>query len=217
MPGTAFILGLSAILLIGLLVFEKRVDRRGLLPFKMALSLLFVLVAGFQRPSQPAYAAPMMAGLVLCLVGDVFLALPGHRVFLFGLIAFLCGHIAYLIAFFHLAAFSYWAVLGLWFGSMISTPTYLWLKPYLGAMRPAVLIYIIVISLMLCGAWAMIAADTLSLSGKRLIFIGAILFYVSDVFVARDRFVARHFFNRLIGLPMYYAGQFFFAFSLGLV
>jgi uncharacterized membrane protein YhhN len=217
MPGTAFIIGLSVILLVGLLAFENRADRRGLLPFKTALSLLFVLVAVSRPQSQPAYAVPMLAGLTLCLIGDVFLALPGQRVFLLGLISFLCGHMAYLIAFFHLAAFSYWAVLGLWFGSMISAPTYLWLKPYLGTMRPAVLIYIVVITLMLCGAWAMIATDTLSLSGKRLIFLGAILFYVSDVFVARDRFVAKRFLNRLIGLPMYYAGQFFFAFSLGLV
>jgi len=33
------------------------------------------------------------------------------------------------------------------------------------------------------------------------------LFYVSDLSVARDRFVARAFVNRARGLPAYYAAQ----------
>lgn len=44
---------------------------------------------------------------------------------------------------------------------------------------------------------------------------GAVAFYVSDVFVARDRFMKGGFVNRLVGLPLYYAGQFLIAFSLG--
>jgi len=40
------------------------------------------------------------------------------------------------------------------------------------------------------------------------------LFYVSDIFVARQRFVARQHINRLVGLPLYYAGQFMIAFSI---
>jgi uncharacterized membrane protein YhhN len=217
MQVTFFVMGLAIILLAGLLVFEKKADRRGLLPFKAALSLLFVLIAVWQPRASPAYALPMLTGLILCLMGDVFLALPGRCVFLLGLISFLCGHMAYLWAFLRLAPFTYWAVLGLWFGSMISTVIYRWLKPYLGAMRPAVMIYVMVITLMLCGAWALIAQPSLSLAGKRLIFLGALMFYVSDAFVARDRFVATQFINRLIGLPLYYAGQFLLAFSLGFV
>jgi uncharacterized membrane protein YhhN len=46
-------------------------------------------------------------------------------------------------------------------------------------------------------------------------FTGAVAFYFSDVFVARDRFMKKEFLNRLVGLPMYYAGQFLIAFSLG--
>jgi hypothetical protein len=48
-----------------------------------------------------------------------------------------------------------------------------------------------------------------------MVFAGAVAFYFSDVFVARDRFVKNEFINRLVGLPMYYAGQFLIAFSLG--
>ncbi|MDD3992851.1 MAG: hypothetical protein PHV70_11955 [Desulfobacteraceae bacterium] len=38
---------------------------------------------------------------------------------------------------------------------------------------------------------------------------------MSDLFVARQRFVAPAFSNRLLGLPLYYIGQFLLAFSVG--
>jgi hypothetical protein len=39
------------------------------------------------------------------------------------------------------------------------------------------------------------------------IFIGALLFYLSDLAVARERFFESGFENRLFGLPAYYAAQ----------
>lgn len=50
-----------------------------------------------------------------------------------------------------------------------------------------------------------------------MVFGGALLFYLSDIFVARDRFLKTSFLNRLVGLPIYYAGQFLLAFSVGLL
>jgi len=47
--------------------------------------------------------------------------------------------------------------------------------------------------------------------------VGAVFFYVSDIFVANQRFVIEQFYNRLIGLPLYYTAQFLLAFSVGLV
>ncbi|HNT86971.1 MAG TPA: lysoplasmalogenase family protein [Candidatus Hydrogenedentes bacterium] len=47
--------------------------------------------------------------------------------------------------------------------------------------------------------------------------IGAVLFYVSDVMVARDRFVKSDAWNRWIGLPLYYGGQMVLAYTAGLV
>jgi len=57
----------------------------------------------------------------------------------------------------------------------------------------------------------------LTLSGRIMVFAGALSFYFSDVFVARDRFLDKEFLNRLIGLPMYYTGQFLLAFSVGVL
>jgi hypothetical protein len=43
---------------------------------------------------------------------------------------------------------------------------------------------------------------------------GAIAFYLSDLSVARDRFVAPGFVNRLWGIPLYYFAQLLFAYAL---
>jgi uncharacterized membrane protein YhhN len=43
---------------------------------------------------------------------------------------------------------------------------------------------------------------------------GAVLFYLSDLAVARHRFVKAEFLNRGIGLPLYYAGQVLIALSI---
>jgi hypothetical protein len=45
----------------------------------------------------------------------------------------------------------------------------------------------------------------------------ALIFYISDIFVSRHRFVKKEFINRAIGLPMYYTAQFIIAFSTGMI
>ena len=97
----------------------------------------------------------------------------------------------------------------------ISSGIYFRLKPHLGAMKIPVLFYCIVITVMLSGAWSVLDNSRLTLSGRLMVFVGAFLFYISDVFVARDRFLKKEFFNRIIGLPLYYTGQFTLAFSVG--
>ena len=44
---------------------------------------------------------------------------------------------------------------------------------------------------------------------------GAFSFYLSDVFVARQRFVQPSLSNRLIGLPLYYLSQFKIDYTAG--
>ena len=68
-----------------------------------------------------------------------------------------------------------------------------------------------------CGSMTVVGDQTLNSSGRLLVFFGAASFYFSDLFVARDRFVKTEFANRLLGLPMYYLGQFLLAFSVGTV
>jgi uncharacterized membrane protein YhhN len=204
-------------LLIGLLYCEKSENRRGMLPVKTLLSLLFIFTAIIQPHPLSRYYHFLLVGLVFCLGGDVFLAFPQKKMFLFGLSSFLMGHVFYIFAFFFVAQVNRLTGAGSLSVLVIGIWVYVWLKPYLGTMKAPVIVYIIVISIMVSGAWSVLGNPDVSRQGRIMVFFGAMSFYFSDVFVARDRFISKEFLNRVIGLPLYYTGQFLLAFSVGLL
>ena len=67
---------------------------------------------------------------------------------------------------------------------------------------------------MVIGAASVLGEGAVETAVRTLVFSGAILFYASDIFVARQQFVARQYLNRLVGLPLYYIGQFMIAYSV---
>ena len=75
-------------------------------------------------------------------------------------------------------------------------------------MKLPVASYIVVITVMLA-----LAVGT----RRPFVALGALAFYVSDISVARDRFVWSSFVNRLWGLPLYYAAQLLIAWSIAVV
>jgi uncharacterized membrane protein YhhN len=78
-------------------------------------------------------------------------------------------------------------------------------------MRGPVLAYVTAITVMVIGALSVFVHEgTAALP----FVLGALLFYASDLSVARDRFVQRGFVNKAWGLPAYYAGQVLLAWSL---
>jgi len=198
------------------LYFEKK-NRIPRIITKSFLSFLFVLTALLQPRPVPAYFHYLLVGLIFCLVGDVCLGLPQKKAFMAGLVAFLLGHILYIFGFSTLVAVSEWFSLGAFILVVISALIFFWLRPHLKSMMIPVLIYILVITIMAVGAWAVFGKSTFQISGRTLILVGALCFYVSDIFVARQRFIKEQYRNRLLGLPLYYAGQFMLAFSIGLL
>ena len=211
------LLVLAIVLLVGLLFFEKRENRKGLLPTKTVLSLLFIVTAISQIHLMQPYTLFIVIGLLFCLGGDVFLALPQDRMFLLGLISFLLGHVCYVIGFASISGPSSMTLIGAIATIVLGVLVYLWLKPHLGSMKIPVIAYILVISLMFIGAWSVLGMPQQSLAARLSIFVGAACFYISDIFVARDRFLKNAFTNRLLGLPLYYTAQFMIAFSIGVV
>ena len=211
------IMVLASVLLIGLLYFENTGNQKGKLRTKTVLSSLFIAAALVQPHPIPVYFYILVLGLLFCLGGDVFLALPQKKMFMLGLISFLWGHVFYAIGFFYVAGINQWTWIGCMIGLLISGLVFLWLRPHLGSMLIPVIAYIIVITVMVIGAWSVLGDAKLNAVGRMLVFIGAASFYFSDLFVARDRFLNSGFINRLIGLPMYYCGQFLLAFSVGLL
>ena len=211
------IIVVAAGLLAGLLYCEKKEIQTARLAVKTLLSCLFIITLVVQSHSLPPFFRFLLIGMLFCLAGDVFLALPHPKMFLYGLVSFLLGHLFYVGAFFYTAGVNRWTGIGFAVSLLVSGIVFLWLRTHLGEMRNAVICYIAVISLMAVGAWSMLGATHLHPFGRMLAFGGALAFYVSDVFVARQRFMKTEFVNRLIGLSLYYGGQFMLAFSAGLI
>jgi len=211
------IICVAFILLIGLLIAEKRGNPKWILTFKTPLSVLFATTAIIQPHPVPAYYYAVFAGLIWGLAGDVCLAIPGNMAFRAGLVAFLVGHILYIVAFVSLTESAQWLTAAHLFIAAVSVGIFSWLHPHLGKMLIPVVLYIIVISVMLAAAWVAFLNPVLNWTGACFVFIGALCFYVSDILVARNKFIASQFVNRLIGLPLYYAGQFLIAFSVGMI
>lgn len=213
----ALIIIFGIFLLFGVLFHEKKKNRQPLLITKSILSLLFVLTALLQPRPVKDYFYYLFVGLVLCLVGDVCLALSQRKAFMGGLVAFLLGHILYIFSFSSLVPVSDWLSPWTFVLVVISALIFFWLRFHLKSMLIPVLIYIVVITLMAIGAFAVFWKSSFQISGRVPILIGALCFYISDIFVARQRFIKEEYRNRLLGLPLYYTGQFMLAFSIGLL
>jgi len=179
---------------------------------KMIASTAFLALAVHRGALDTPYGCGLLAGLFLSWWGDLFLFFREPRVFLAGLVSFLLGHVAYVTAFLlHGIAIS-WTLGAAAALVNAAIPVILWLAPNLGNMRAPVYAYIVVISLMVA-----FSAGAVGRGGATPMVIGAVLFYVSDVMVARDRFVKSDAWNRWIGLPLYYGGQMVLAYTAGLV
>lgn len=208
----------ALVLFAGLLYSAKKESIPGQLMTKPLLSLLFIVAAMIQPHQGSMYYHLVLTGLILCLIGDVCLIfIQSRKIFTAGLAAFLGGHVMYVIAFFNFGVtgpFLWIAAAGI---LCLSTGVFLWLRPGLGEMFGPVIAYVVIITAMVISAAALASNTGLGAFARTLVFGGAVLFYFSDIFVARQRFVKKAFFNRAAGLPMYYAGQFMIAFSTGLI
>jgi uncharacterized membrane protein YhhN len=187
-----------------LLVSERRGSRVGVWLFKPLAAACFVTVGLLCDPFESSYGRWILAGLVLSALGDVLL-IPNERelVFLAGMLSFLLGHVAYCIAFLglgvDLAGLAASAIVVLPFMAIVSR----WLWPHLeGIFRYATPSYVIVIS-----AMVLLAGSASFVSGNAALVVGAWMFAISDVSVARERFVTPGFVNGAWGLPLYFGAQ----------
>jgi uncharacterized membrane protein YhhN len=184
-------------------------DRVGEVLSKIAASAAFVALGLVRWAPGDAAGTWLVAGLVLCAAGDVFLL--WDRAFDLGLFTFLLGHVAYVGGFRAALPFSGWPAPLLVPMVLAGAVTFRWLWPRLGRRRIPVFLYIIAISVMLWGAVSTVVRGMLPWTAA----VGAVLFYLSDLAVARDRFVRSSFLNRALGLPAYYLGQVFLASTIG--
>ena len=216
MSGLSVQLPLAALAAITLAALLWRGERGGEVRakwlFKPATSALFVIVALLRGPDD-AFDWWVVTGLVLSVAGDLALIPQDRRWFLVGLVAFLLGHVAYTVAFSQLA--EPWSLPGTWLAACVAAGLLLfrYFRPHLGRMLWPVLAYMVVISAMLVAALSLAATDGTAFGWQ--VAAAAALFYLSDITVARSRFVpGAGYTDRLVGLPLYYLAQFLFAFSI---
>ncbi len=213
-PGIALCLGICVVGVV-LLLIADRSGRRALEWLgKPAAALSFIAAGWLWGAADSVYGLWILAGLVLGAVGDVCLIPKGQgKAFLAGMIAFLVGHLAFAIAFLSLDLAPFW--LGLSAVAMVAVGGFVlrWLLPNTPQkFKIPVLAYNLVI-----GAMVILACGATGAGATPLIAVGAIVFAVSDIFVARNRFVSPGFENRLIGIPLYFAAQLMIAATVALI
>jgi len=156
-----------------------------------ALAVLIVYATAGAAPS-----GWLMLALVFSLLGDVYLMLPAE-LFAAGLGAFLIAHLAYIAAFdASIAARVVWLVILLAGAVPLALRIMRSVKD--AALRPAVALYMTVITFMVASALA---------SGMLLAAFGALFFFASDSILAWDRFVNRLPQGRLAVIVTYHVGQ----------
>lgn len=197
---------------VALLLLAERCGRHALrAPLKLAASSCFVAVALTLGAVQSTYGRWLLAALLLGWLGDALLLSERSAAFMAGLLAFLLSHLCFGAAFVSgaLAPTSLWLAVPA--AAAVGLGVWRWLRPHLGGLfRIAVPVYVIAILLMCVAAAAHAAANA---AGQAL--AGALLFAVSDLAVARERFVARSFTNKLWGWPTYFAAQLLLAWTAG--
>ncbi|MCR5267749.1 MAG: lysoplasmalogenase [Lachnospiraceae bacterium] len=184
-------------------------------------SLMFVFIGylGYSLTSDTLYTKMILLGLCFGALGDVLLNLRflseknGQKIFLIGILAFLIGHILYLVA---LIPQSDHLVASLIIGVVLAAALLIFIFCKLNV-KPAFKVfgvfYIGAVVLMTTVA----VGNLISAPSKnRLLYaIGAVLFTISDIVLIFNTFGKKSKFSlRITNLAFYYAGQLLIALSL---
>jgi len=206
---TVILASIMAGAVISLLRAIRVEDRTQEVLSKTVASAAFVILGVIRWSSGDIFGGWLVAGLAFCAIGDVLLL--RDRTFDLGLVAFLLGHALYVAGFHAALPVGRWSLLVLALLLIVSGGAVRWLWPHLGRRRFSVLAYIAVISVMVWGGVSAFTGGVLPWTAAA----GALLFYLSDLAVARQRFVQKSLINRALGLPTYYLGQLLLALTIG--
>jgi uncharacterized membrane protein YhhN len=193
-----------AALVAGCLVAVRRGSALGVWLTKPLASAAFVWAALAWGAAASPFGRWLALGLAACALGDVLLIpLGAPRALRAGMLAFGVGHALFATAFLLRGVSASAGALALAGALVFVAGAWRWLRPHLGpGDRLPVLLYLGVIASMLACAIGGVGAGAPWAAGA-----GAVLFALSDLAVAQDRFVAPSFASTLWGLPTYYAAQ----------
>ncbi len=202
----ALILFLYASIVLGLLAAELTEHRRAQFILKPLAVGGFLLLAVISGALDDTYGRFIFLGLMACAIGDVLLLTrTSQKLFIGGIAAFAIGHIAYLSAFVWMQSGSvgYGRFALKVLVAIASVGFFIWIRRHLPRdMQTPVALYSLIIMMMVIGALGLPQMPPLYLA-----IIGAVMFAVSDIFVAKDRFVSQNPKNALGITPLYFGGQ----------
>lgn len=188
---------------------KYRGSKYQLLIFKPLTLVLIISILFVVPTTEQNYRMYIFLGLLFSLIGDVFLIFPKQH-FKNGLVAFLIGHIFYIIAFSTFTGFQY----TLWIYVPIIIIGLVYFKnivPYAEKIKIPLIIYVMVIAIM--GWMALERLNSMRTIGSLFAASGAVLFMVSDSMLAINKFRKSFFSAELIILSTYYTAQWLLALS----
>ena len=157
-------------------------------------------------------------GIFLSLAGDIFLMIDtsgiSRRWFILGLVAFLLAHMAY-IAGLNIPLPDVSPLWSLGLAIVLSLTVARFLRQIISSLRNKgmqglvipIAIYATVITIMLLSALLTLRRSDWLLSAASLVSLGALLFYISDLVLAWDRFVSPVKNGRVVNMITYHLGQ----------
>ncbi|MBN9372710.1 MULTISPECIES: lysoplasmalogenase [unclassified Hydrogenophaga] len=177
---------------------------------KLGASTCFVWLAIVLGAMQSRYGQWVLGALVLGWLGDALLLGKRSAAFMAGLVAFLLSHGLYATAFVSGPLNGPAMAVALVAACAAGFVVLRWLLPHTPArFKAPVLVYVVVI-LSMCVAAVGHAVAT----GRWIVLGGAVLFAISDIAVARERFVRASPVNHLWGWPTYFVAQVLLAWSV---
>lgn len=176
--------------------------------------LIMITLAAYYVSSVSQRNNFFIAALIFCWLGDVMLMMQGdEKYFMAGLVAFLSGHVLYVFSYKQMRdpegvdgllntqklRFSFPVILA-------GTGLVVVLLPHLGDLKIPVMIYALVITIMVLQA--LFRFGFTSKRSFALIFVGAILFMISDSALAINKFMTPLPMASLVIMTTYIAAQF---------
>ena len=187
-------------------------------PLKAAASAVFLLFSAaivlaahkLKFNGYGAYKFLVLAAAALCFAGDCSI----DANFIAGMALFGAGHILYISAFSALNGVGWRTVLP---AAAVGVFGVLWLLLYpeynFGAILPAVIAYVVIISVMLGRAAGAALDGTLPVRLRACVISGAVLFFISDFFLTLNTFAGGGDVYRGLCLATYYAAQYLLTLS----
>jgi uncharacterized membrane protein YhhN len=180
--------------------------------FKPAATLCVIAWCALRPTDDPRLKRWLVTGLVFSLCGDVALLWPVAG-FLAGLVAFLLGHLSYLVALTSRVRFAArpWAFAA-WAAVAAGVLSVLW-AGVPAELRVPVIVYVCALAAMAAQASTVWLANRRGADAARwaIVAIGGALFVLSDAILAADKFIGGVPMPTLWNLSIYWLGQWLLA------